>query len=144
MPKEEFELVPLDPIRSLEKKVEKLEAVVKGKAVNEDFFELIKTNQQVVDDLIKMNTELISKMTKLSNSIENLVKKFDEFLKNFEIAKVEVGEGGKVEGSKSLEEENRRLREMQEELLDKFNRLERKVNALILSKIPLRKTEKRV
>lgn len=142
MPKEEYELVPLDPIRSLEKKVEKLEAAIKGKKINEEFFELIKTNQQVVDDLIKMNTETISKLTKLSASIENLVKRFDEFLKNFEIAKVEVGEA-KESDMKSLEEENRRLREMQEELLDKLSRLERKVNAMILSKIPLRKVERK-
>lgn len=143
MPKEEYELVPLDPIRALEKKVEKLEATIKGKTINEEFFKLIKTNQQVVDDLIKMNTEVISKLTALSNAIENLVKRFDEFLKNFEIAKVEIGEGEGTE-SKSLEEENRRLREMQEELLDKLSRLERKVNAIILSKIPMRKVEKRI
>ena len=142
MPKEEYEIFPLDPIRALEKKVEKLEAAIKGKAINEEFFDLIKTNQQVVDDLIKMNTEVISKISKLSSVLENLVKRFDEFLKNFEIAKVEVGE---TEGKdvKALEEENKRLREMQEELLDKISRLERKVNAMILSKIPLRKVGKK-
>ncbi len=141
MPKEEYELVPLDPIRALEKKVERLEAAVKGKAVNEEFFELIKTNQQVVDDLVKMNTEVISKLTQLSNSIDNLVKRFDNFLSNFEISKVEVGEESKSE-AKALEEESKRLREMQEEILDKISRLEKKVNAMILSKIPVKTVRK--
>jgi len=140
MTKEEYELVPLDPIRSLEKKVEKLEASVSGKSVNQEFVDLIKTNQQVVDDLVKMSVDVTNRIVHLSESIENLVGKLSEFMNKFEILGVEI-ESEKAGGErvKSLEEENKKLKEFQEDLIDKLSKLEKKVNTLVLSRVPIRR-----
>jgi chromosome segregation ATPase len=138
MVKEEYEVIPLDPIRALEKRVKKIEESIQEKSVGNEYIELVKTNQQVVADLIRLNTGIIDKLNNLASKIEELVKSIDEFLNKFEI---EIENGGKESKRvKELEEENQRLREAQEELLDKISKLEKRINALILSKVPVRRT----
>ncbi len=137
MVKEEYEVIPLDPIRALEKRIKKIEESIREKSIGSEYIELVKTNQQVVADLIRLNTGIIDKLGNLASKIEELVKRIDEFSSKFEI-EVEVG-GGESKRVKELEEENQRLREAQEELLDKISKLEKRINALILSKIPVRK-----
>lgn len=136
MPQDEYEIVPLDPIRSLERKIERLEASMTGKSVSQEYLELVRTNQQVVDDLVKMNTEVINRLLQLSDSINGLVVKLNEFMNKFEIA------GGGEEGSeriKIMEDDNKRMKDTYEELLDKMNKLEKRVNAMLISKMPMRR-----
>jgi len=130
----EYEIFPLDPIKSLEKRVEKLESTVSGKNISHDYLELVRTNQQVVDDLVKMNAEVINKLLSLSESINNLVSKLNEFMMKFEV----VG-GEESETTKLLVEENKKMKTTQEELLDKLSRLEKRVNALVLSRVPIKR-----
>lgn len=136
MPQEEYELVPLDPIRSLEKKVERLEASLTGKSVSQEYLDLVRTNQQVVDDLVRMNTEVISKLLQLSDSINGLVGKLNDFMNKFEIA---GGSEENIEKMKALEEENKRLKDGYEELIEKMSKVEKRVNALLISKMPMRR-----
>ncbi len=135
MPQDEYELVALDPIRSLERKIEKLEASMTGKSVSQEYLELIRTNQQVVDDLVKMNAEVINRLLQLSDSINGLVGKLSEFMNKFEIS------GGEESSEKVrvMEEENRRLKDGYEELVDKMSKVEKRVNAILLSRVPLRR-----
>jgi len=135
MPQDEYELVALDPIRSLERKIEKLEANMTGKSVSQEYLELIRTNQQVVDDLVKMNAEVINRLLQLSDSINGLVGKLSEFMNKFEIS------GGEESSEKVrvMEEENRRLKDGYEELVDKMSKVEKRVNAILLSRVPLRR-----
>lgn len=135
MVQEEYELVPLDPIRSLEKKVEKLEASITGKSVSQEYLDLVRTNQQVVDDLVKMNTEVINRLLQLSDSINNLVVKLNEFMSKFEIA----GGDESTERMRTVEDENKQLRGNYEELLEKMSRIEKRVNALILSRTAMKR-----
>jgi len=139
MVKEEYEVIPLDPIRALEKRIKKIEESVQEKAIGSEYIELVKTNQQVVADLIRLNTGIIDKLSNLASKIEELVKRIDEFSNKFEI-EVEV-EGRESKRVKELEEENQKLKEAQEEFLDKISKLEKRINALILSKIPVRRTD---
>jgi len=138
MVKEEYEVIPLDPIRALEKRIKKIEESIQEKSVGSEYIELVKTNQQVVADLIRLNTGIIDKLGNLASKIEELVKRIDEFSSKFEI-EVEAS-GGESKRVKELEEENQKLREAQEELLDKISKLEKRINALILSKVPVRKS----
>lgn len=136
MPQEEYEIVPLDPIRSLERKVDRLEASMTGKTVSQEYLELVRTNQQVVDDLVKMNTEVINRLLQLSDSINNLVVKLNDFMNRFEIAG-----GGEESGErvKLLEDEGKRMRDSYEELLDKMNKLEKRINSVLLTRVPMRR-----
>lgn len=138
MPQDEYELVPLDPIRSLERKMEKLEASVSGKTASQEYLELVRTNQQVVDDLVKMNAEVINRLLQLSDSINGLVGKLDYFMNMFEVAGA-TGSGENDEKLRIMEEDNRKIKDSYEELVDKMSKVEKRVNALLLSKVPLRR-----
>jgi predicted RNase H-like nuclease (RuvC/YqgF family) len=138
MVKEEYEVIPLDPIRALEKRVKKIEESIHEKSIGSEYIELVKTNQQVVADLIRLNTGIVDKLGNLASKIEELIKRIDEFSNKFEI-EIETGTG-ESKRVKELEEENQKLREAQEELLDKISKLEKRINALILSKVPVRRS----
>ena len=137
MVREEYEVIPLDPIRALEKRIKKLEEMLQEKSTAAEYIELVKTNQQVVGDLIRMNTGIIDKLNNLTTTLENLIKRIDEFTSKFDV-EIEVA-GGESKRVKELEEENKRLKETQEELLEKIAKLEKRLNALLLSRIPARK-----
>jgi chromosome segregation ATPase len=132
---EEYEIVPLDPIRALEKRIEKLEQSIPEKTASIEFLELVKTNQQVVDDLVKMNSQVINRLLALSDSINNLVTKLNEFMNKFEIATSEESD----ERIRELEEENKRLRSEYEELVDRLSKIEKRINALLIAKLPIRR-----
>jgi len=132
---EEYEVVPLDPIRALEKRVEKLEQSIPEKTASVEFLELVKTNQRVVDDLVKMNSEVINRLLALSDSINNLVTKLNEFMNKFEVATGEESD----ERIRELEEENKRLRTEHEELVERLSKIEKRVNALLIAKLPIRR-----
>lgn len=138
MPQDEYELVPLDPIRSLERKMEKLEASVSGKTASQEYLELVRTNQQVVDDLVKMNAEVINRLLHLSDSINGLVGKLNEFMNMFEVS---GASGNAVDDEKLriMEDDNKKIKDSYEELVDKMSRIEKRVNAMLLSKVPLRR-----
>ncbi|MEM7816411.1 MAG: hypothetical protein QXZ20_00695 [Candidatus Aenigmatarchaeota archaeon] len=137
MTREEYEVIPLDPIRAMEKRIKKLEEMLQERSTASEYIELVKTNQQVVGDLIRMNTGIIDKLNNLTTALEGLIKRIDEFSSKFDV-EIEVG-GGESKRVKELEEENRRLKEAQEELLDKISKLEKRLNTLLISRVPVRK-----
>ncbi len=125
---DDYELVPLNPIRRLERKLESLEK--KGsEGLNDQILEMIKTNQRIVDDLSKMNVDTVKAITELKGSIQNLIDKLDDFL-----TRIDVIEEEPSETSKDLIEENKKLLESHQQLMEKIEKMEKKVNALVLSK----------
>lgn len=138
MVREEYEVIPLDPIRAMERRIKKLEEMLQERSTASEYIELVRTNQQVVGDLIRMNTGIIDKLNNLTAALEGLIKRIDDFSSKFEV-EIDVA-GGESKRVKELEEENRRLKEAQEELLEKISKLEKRLNALLLSKVPIRKT----
>lgn len=46
----------------------------------EQIIELIKSNQRIINDVVKSDSELRSELSRLPGNIENLVSKMDEFL----------------------------------------------------------------
>jgi len=130
---EEFELVPLDPIKALERRIERLEQSIPKHTASLEFLELVKTNQQVVDDLVKMNSQVIHRLLSLTDAINNLVSKLNDFMSKFEIATSEVSE----EKLGELEREQARIRNEYEELSQRLAKLEKRINAMLLAKMPV-------
>ncbi|MBI4174045.1 MAG: hypothetical protein HY517_00230, partial [Candidatus Aenigmarchaeota archaeon] len=57
MEEEEYELVPVGPLRRIEKRVEKIE---KGGTSNEmvkELVDVVRTNQKIIDEVVKINSE---------------------------------------------------------------------------------------
>ena len=80
---EDYEVIPTSPIRKLEQRMGKLETSSSSSEVQrliEQIIELIKSNQRIINDVVKSDSELRSELSRLPGNIENLVSKMDEFL----------------------------------------------------------------
>ena len=126
MEKEEYELVPLNPIRRLEKKVEELETVSKVRRSGEEIIDILKTNQEIVDDLVKANSDLIKRVSDLTVSMDALSRKITDMLDRIDI-------------SAETEHSEETNTQVEEELENRLKKIEKKVNALLISKIPAEK-----
>ena len=128
---EEYEVVPVTPLRKMEGRLEKLEKGSPGyTAVLKDLAEMMKENQKTIDDLIKTNSDLISNIGSLSEHLGLLTHKFDEFMDSIEVAETseEPEEWAKIKSqTKKLEETN-------DELLDRLKKMERKMKLTSMSK----------
>ncbi len=130
---EEFELVPLSPIRKLEKKLRELEGMSAGKVLS-DLVEVVKTNQKIVDDLVRINSSTIKEMTEVSTNLKMLIERIDNFLDRVEAVTTEPSEE-LMEKIQQLIEENKKMSGAYEEMRDKIEKIERRVNALIVTKM---------
>lgn len=83
MEDEEYEIIPSSPIRKLEKRVQRMESSSSSSEVRnliEQIIELIKTNQRVIDDVIKSNADLRNELSKLPVKIDHLLDSMSEFI----------------------------------------------------------------
>jgi len=79
---EEFELIPVSPLRKLEKRIERLEAKTEftGKELYKEMIEIIRMNQQIVDELVKANDALRIELSKLPLKLDELIKNLNELI----------------------------------------------------------------
>ncbi len=136
---EEYELVPLSPIRRLEKRLERIE---KGKSSNVDsskFFseivEIIRMNQQIVDELAKANDALRIEISRLPGKMDELIGNIDELVSYIKAA-AGTGESASgesmdpllkkmdklIEGNKKIVESNESVISTVEQLSGKLKR----------------------
>ena len=80
---EEYEIIPTSPIRRIEKRIERLEntgSTSESRKLIEQIIELIKSNQRVIDDVVKSNFELRSEMARIPGKIDELISNMNEFM----------------------------------------------------------------
>lgn len=91
---EEFELVPLSPLRRLEKRLEKVEEG-KGGDTHKFFSELVeivRMNQEIVDEMAKANDALRIEVGKLPGKLEELISNMNELVSYIKAAGAAGGE----------------------------------------------------
>jgi uncharacterized coiled-coil protein SlyX len=120
---EEYELVPLSPIRRMERRMEKLEKAGTSTDMIKELIEVVKTNQQIVDDVVKINSEMIKRVSELSESVSKAASKMDDFM-----SRIETTGGNEAPVQQ----------EQNTELQAKIEKLEKKLNSMITS-APLRR-----
>ncbi len=78
---EEYELIPISPIRRLEKRIEELE---KSKFDTKEFYkelvDIIRINQEIVQEIAKSSDALRIEISKLPGRLEALAVKLDELI----------------------------------------------------------------
>ncbi|MFH1978358.1 MAG: hypothetical protein ABIJ92_03465 [Candidatus Aenigmatarchaeota archaeon] len=80
---DEYEVIPTSPIRNLEKRVSRVETTSSSSEVRrliEQIIELIKSNQRIIDDIIKSNSELRNEMSRVPGKIDELLSSMHEFM----------------------------------------------------------------
>jgi len=115
MEDEEYEVIPTSPIRRLEKRLSRIETTSSSSEIQrlvEQIIELIKSNQRVIDDIIKSDAELRNEVSKVPAKIDGLVDKMDEFL---ELLKASATEETVTEASKDM---TKPLIKKMEEMID--------------------------
>jgi chromosome segregation ATPase len=137
--KEEFELIPISPLRRLEKRVEELETTRPSIDVKEFFRELIdliKMNQRVVDQLARSSDALRIELSKLPGKIDELVKNLSELITfiRASAAAEEVGAPTPAEAPKPLLEKldqivegNKRIVELSQTLITALEEIDKKL-----------------
>jgi pyruvate formate-lyase activating enzyme-like uncharacterized protein len=79
---DEYELVPMSPLRRLEKRIDLLEqsGTMDGKEFYREMVDIIRMNQQIVDELAKANDALRIEISKLPSRMEELVSNMKELI----------------------------------------------------------------
>lgn len=136
---EEFELIPISPLRRLERRLEKMEST-KGVDVKEFFnqlVEIVRMNQQIVDELAKANDALRIEISKLPGKLDELINDLNELISFIKASAgaeaAEVAAGGNlepllkkmdalIEGNKKIVESNEAMMSSMEQLSTKLRK----------------------
>lgn len=101
----EFELIPVSPLRRLEKRLDELESRSGSGMDSKEFYkelvDVIRLNQQLVDELAKANDALRIELSRLPSRLEDLTKKLDELV-SFIKASGDQGEEGGTEPASDM------------------------------------------
>jgi glutamine synthetase type III len=119
---EEFELVPINPLRKLETRIDKLESSGLNSSLVKELIEISRTNQSVIEDLTKLNSEMITKVSELTVSVNNAIDKIENFIERIELTP-EAKEEPRIETKSKVPDE-------------RLEKLEKRINALALYIMP--------
>lgn len=99
MSDEEYEVIPTSPVRRLEKRLEKMEDTSSTSQVQklmEQVIELIKSNQRIIDDVVKANAELRDELGKIPGKIDKLMVTLTDFMEILKEASEEEAGGAAI------------------------------------------------
>jgi methyl-accepting chemotaxis protein len=116
--RDEYEVVPLTPLRRLEEKIRKLESasiVPQLQMLITQIIELIKTNQKLIDEIVKADNELRNELSKLPKKIDELISSMREFI---ELVKAAGEEEVSFESAKTVGEQFKKIIEQNQQLLE--------------------------
>lgn len=141
---EEFELVPVTPLRKLERKIEELERKYSYTTpeIYRELVSIIRMNQEIVDALIRANDSLRIELSKLPLKLEELTKKIEELIELIKAAGEEEEQKGMdikplIEKIDKLTEVNNKILEANENLLNLIEELSKKLSKPPLPPAPL-------
>jgi len=117
---EEYELIPMDPIRRVERRIERLEKSGSGNETIRELTDIVRANQHVIDDVVKINSDIVKRVSDLLTSVDTLTGKLNEFMNRIEVSS--TGTEGKDEVVEKVDE--------------RLSKLEKRLNALLLSVSP--------
>jgi uncharacterized coiled-coil protein SlyX len=135
--KEEFEIIPLSPLRRLEKRIERLESVSPAVDVKEMFKEVVdvlRMNQQIVTEMSKANDALRLEISKTTIQLQELITKLNELISYVRAAASEEGSTPEDETTKNLTgkineliETNKKIAQSNEAMISILEEIEKKL-----------------
>jgi len=133
---EAYEVVPVTPLRRLEERIKKLEmstVIPQIQSLITQIIELIKTNQRLVDDIIRANNSLREELSITADKINKLVKSMEELIEMIKsaseeelsslITRIEIPE------IKELVKTQKDLLETNQKILEGIEQLNKKIRA---------------
>ena len=121
MEEEEYELVPVGPLRRIERRMEKIEKGGTSTEMVKELIDVVRTNQKIIDEVVKINSEMINKVSDLSAKVTELTEKMNDFLE-----RVEVDETAETATPAAVDVKS-------PEMDQRIEKLEKRINSLLLS-----------
>ena len=142
---EEFEIVPLTPLRRLERRIERLEEEVKKGSPSEflkEIVDIVKVNQLIIDEVVKSNEALKLEISKLYPKLDSLVLQMQELLNFIKASAFQetIGAEAFKPLMKKMDEMINTLKEVSvstKQVAEKIDVLERKIKREEVQKIPI-------
>lgn len=143
MAEEEYEIIPTSPLKRLEKRISRVEAASSSSQIQkliEQIIELIKSNQRVIDDVIKADSELRNEVSKLPGRIDSLVAGMSEFMELLKASATEETVSGiskdvmapLVEKMDELVNQNKKNLETSQAVLNSLGMIDNRLKRLYL------------
>ena len=136
--KEEYELIPMSPIRRLEKRIDKIESSSSSIDTREflhEIIDIIRMNQQLVDELAKANDALRIELSRLPSRLEEVANSLNELISYIKASAHEESTAAPmslqpltdkldklIEGNKKVVDSNQSVVEALEEIDKKLRR----------------------
>jgi len=139
--KDDYEIIPVTPIRRLEERVKQIEESTTAAGVPQlqnliaQIIELVKTNQKLIDEIVKADDRLRDELSKIPVKIDELVASMKGFMDLIKVAGEEevsfTPEAMKpvTEQFQKIVEQNQRLVESNQQVLEALNEISRKIRA---------------
>ncbi|MEM5852769.1 MAG: hypothetical protein QXG39_05855 [Candidatus Aenigmatarchaeota archaeon] len=153
-PKEEYEIIPLSPLRKLEKRVEKLESIspaVDLKEIFKEVVDVLRMNQQIVNEISKSNDALRLELSKLTIKLEDLSNKLNEFLNYIRVAASEEVYQPENEVTRSLAgkineliESSKKIAQSNDIMISILEEIEKKLSRPVPPVLPVKKPIQRM
>lgn len=156
-----YEIIPITPMKKLEERIEKVESVGGSSTVTQNLInqvmELIRSNQRIVNDVIRANSDLKNELSKLPSKLDELIGTINNFLSLVEAAGKEesapvvqqpnIDLKPVVDELKKISEQNQKLIESNQNVMEELDRMSKRVKgglpvSTLLSNYPLRKDVK--
>ena len=102
--REEFELIPMSPVRRLEKRMDQIESApnLNVKDFMHEIVEVVRMNQQLVDEMAKANDALRIELSRLPARLEDLISSMHELISYIKASAAEETAAGSVTNMQPL------------------------------------------
>jgi len=143
---DEYELVPMSPIRRMEKRIDRLESSTGGQEIIKEIIDIVRMNQQMVDELAKSNDALRIELSKLPAKIDELVDSMKEIVSFIKSSGEEETVGITKEAMKPLVQKfdemintNKGMSEKSDSMLELLDDISKKLKRPMLRPLPGRR-----
>jgi hypothetical protein len=134
-----YEVIPITPIRRLERKISNLEkagSIPQLQSLIGQIIELVKGNQKLIDSIVHADAELRNEISKLPPKIDDQTRTMREFINLIEAAgRDEISTPGPeafkplVEQFKKIVEQNAKMIENDQAILESLDNIGRKMRS---------------
>lgn len=144
---DEYELIPMAPIRRLEKRLERIEesSTDSPRSIIGDIIDIVRMNQQLVDELAKSNDAMRIELSKLPGKLDELIMNLNQLISFIKTSgEAEVG-GISEEALKPLVEKmdemvktNKAISEKNDSMLELFDEISKRLKGPPTKAMPMR------
>lgn len=134
---EEYEVIPTSPIKRLDKRLSRMEQTSSSSETRrliEQVIELIKSNQRIIDDIVKSDAELRNEISRLPGKMDELMAHMGEFIDLLKTAaSTEVagkGSGELVKKMSQLIEQNKKTQEISQATLTSLETIDKRLKRM--------------